>query len=53
MDFNLPCVSKHTKVLAETAVQETCIDLMLWPDNHDCKQRLLYFVSLQFLCMSR
>jgi len=49
MDSNLPCVSKHIQVPTEADVQQTCIYLMLWPGNRDCKQCMLNFVSLQFI----
>ena len=52
MEVNLSCVSKHIQLPAEADVNQTCIDLMLWPANHDCKQCMLNFISLQLLCMS-
>jgi len=38
MEVNLPCVSKHIRLPATADVQQTGIDLILWPDDHNCKQ---------------
>jgi len=53
MEDNLPCVSKHIQLPAGADVQQIGIDIVLWPDDHNCKQCMLNFISLQLLCMSR
>jgi len=49
MDVNLPCVSEHIRLPTGADVQQTGIDLILWPDDYNCKQCMLNVISLQLL----